>query len=425
MIKNIILDTNCLLTDGDCIYKFDDNNVIIPMQVIEELDKFKRDQTEIGKNARKVSRTLDILRESGKLTEGVKINNGTLKIHYSRNKFKYKESVDVQILNVAKEIQKKYPNIPCILVTRDINVRLRADVLGIKSENYRGNIIEPNKFPKGYEEIYLSQQDIDFFMTNGFLEENIDFSVFLPNQYLIIKNNINVKQSVLGKVSFDKTKIITLSSIPEKLGLKPKNKEQTFALDALLDPNIKLVSLVGIAGSGKTLCAIAAGYYQVMNLKKYNKMLVSRPIMPMGKDIGYLPGNISEKLDPWMQPIYDALNVLTGKNGKLHIEQNINQISVEPLTYIRGRSIHDQFMIIDEAQQLIPLEVKTILTRASNETKIILTGDIDQIDNPYVDKNSNGLITALQAFKNSTLSSHIFMSKGVRSNLAEEACNLL
>lgn len=196
----------------------------------------------------------------------------------------------------------------------------------------------------------------------------------------------------------------------------------------MLDPKIKLVSLVGRAGTGKSLCAVAAGYYQTIiqnGTSPYSKMLVSRPIMPMGRDIGYLPGDKEEKIDPWMQPIYDSLNVITNKGGKSIVEKHSEQIIVEILTYIRGRSIHNQFMIIDEAQQLMPLEAKTILTRASHNTKIVLTGDIDQIDNPYVDRSSNGLITALEAFKSSSVAAHVMLDRGVRSDLAEEASRLL
>lgn len=427
MIKNYILDTNVLINDPDAIYKFEDNNIIIPMGVIEELDKFKKEVTDIGRNARRVARRLDELRSEGTLTEGIKVNGGKLRVVYNGDAKRYRESVDLQVIHTAQRLVEEEPDVSCVIVTRDVNIRLRADAIGLNAENYRGNVIDMDQLTKGYDTVHLDGATMQI-LAEQHRYDDLDCQGFLPNQYLIIKEDTDPKHSLLGRISADGQSILTLKALPHDMPIKPKNKEQVFALDALLDPDIHLVSLVGRAGTGKTLAAVAAGYYStvIMNGKSsYSKMLISRPIMPMGRDIGFLPGDKEEKADPWMQPIYDSLDVITGKGGRSIVEKYSNLITVEVLTYIRGRSIHNQFMIVDEAQQLMPLEAKTILTRASHNTKIVLTGDIEQIDNPYVDRTSNGLITALQAFKSSPIAAHIILEQGVRSDLAEEASRLM
>jgi PhoH-like ATPase len=430
MIKNYIIDTNILLLDPEALFKFEDNNIIIPIGVIEELDKFKKDQSELGKNARHVSRTLDVLRQQGDLREGVKVGKGKLMVRYNGNLHSfYKESnVDLHVIHIAQKIVEEDKDIPCIIVSRDINVRIRANALGLKAENYESDQVPHTEIDKGYSETTISEKAFEELAQSR--EISVDDLVsdikLFPNHYLVVHKDSITKSSLLARVDQDGRNIKRLLSCPAGIGLTPKNKEQGFVVDALLDNNIKLVSIAGKAGSGKTLLACAVGYYLTVRKKDYKRLLVSRPVFPMGKDIGYLPGDIGEKLDPWMTPIYDAFDVIKHEkqgSGKYLIDGC--DVMVEPLTYIRGRSIRDQFLIIDESQNLNSHEIKTIITRAGENTKVVLTGDIYQIDNPYIDSLSNGLSVVTQNMRDSKLSANIVLEKGVRSELAEEAANKL
>ena len=429
MIKNYVIDTNVLLLDPNAIFNFEDNNVIIPIGVIEELDKFKKDMTELGRNARETSRSLDKLRAKGNLKDGVKVGEGTVKVCYNGNlKSYYKESnVDLHVIHIAQERIKTEPDIPCVIVSRDINVRIRADALGLNAETYESDKISHTDIDKGFSEIVVPSDAFDEFAKNKKIQKKELTKDDIPaNHYLIIKCDASEKKSLLGRVNSCPDIVRRLIPSGSKLSIVPKNKEQEFVIDALLDNSIKLVSIVGKAGCGKTLLSIAVGYYLTVVEKKYKRLLVSRPIFPMGRDLGYLPGTIDEKLDPWMHPIYDAFDILNkdeGKKGKDMIDGKT--IVVEPLTYIRGRSIHDQFLIVDEAQNLTPLEIKTIITRAGEGTKVVLTGDVHQIDNPYIDSLSNGLSIVMASMRGSILAASIVMEKGVRSALAEEAANKL
>ncbi len=425
MIKNYVVDTNVLLQNPESIYHFEDNTVIIPIGVVEELDRFKKGNEELNRNARQVSRILDELRVTGDLKDGVKLpNGGTLQVRYNGNlnSFYKEDNVDLHVIHIAQETLKRLPDVPCIIVSRDVNVRIRANALGLLAEDYETNKVE-DVVDTGFKELEVGMDVIAAITeTNEIGVEDFDgLQGYNPNFYFNLVNTEG-KRSVLAKVSPDGMDIKIIRHVPKKLGLKPKNREQNFVLDALLDETINLVCISGPAGTGKTLLAVAVGYYLTETEKRYDRLLVSRPVFPMGKDIGFLPGTVDEKLDPWMCPIYDAFDVLKlGKgDGKKLVSDN-PRIKVEPLTYIRGRSIHNQFLLIDETQNLTPLEIKTIITRAGEGTKIVLTGDVEQIDNTYVDRYSNGLAVVMNGFKDYSLAAHIVMTKGVRSKLADEA----
>ncbi len=434
MKKNYILDTNVLLHDPIAPLQFQDNTVLIPISVIEEIDKFKRDVSEIGRNARHVSRILDELRGRGKLSEGVTLDHGgTLRVAMAADGDPRKlaqGSADNEILALAADLKRRAPDTPCVVVSKDINLRLKADAVGVDAQDYETDRVDINELYLGHGELELSPEMMAEFMAKGSLPYVGDPRP--PNEYLLLTNTAEPQHTALGRLDPEAKSIIALIPTPRELAaLRPRNKEQYFALDALLDERIKLVTIIGKAGTGKTLLAVAAGLFCALERKLYRKLLVSRPTMPMGKDIGYLPGTIEEKLNPWMQPIFDALDLIAserkdpaGKRSREALAQN-EHLSIEPLSFIRGRSIHHQYMIVDEAQNLTPLEVKTIITRVGHGTKVILTGDIYQIDNPYVDSTSNGLSKTVTKFMPYGLAAHINLSKGVRSDLAELAANVL
>ncbi|MDK2886029.1 MAG: PhoH-like ATPase [Thermosipho sp. (in: thermotogales)] len=411
MVKNYILDTNVLIHDPKSIYAFQDNNVIIPLPVLEELDNLKKHSGSLGKYARDVIRELDSLRSKGKLSEGIKLENGgTLKVlTLDRNvpekiDFLFEKYVDNWILVYTLHIMKN-SKIPTFLVSKDINLRVKADALGIPSQDYLTDRSDLVSLSPGY------------FETNSI--EHLDKNSLFPNVYLIDKNNSFYR--------YDGESIIEIRKKIEAWYVKPRNQEQFFAMDALLNDDIKLVSLIGMAGTGKTFISLACALEKAVNEQKYEKIIVAKPLVPLGgKDIGYLPGSFEEKMKPWMSPIYDNLEYLfklSNINMKEFMKKDI--IEIEALTYIRGRSIPNQYIIIDEAQNLTPHEVKTILTRAGENTKIVLLGDPYQIDTPYLDKDSNGLVYAASRFLNSKLSAHIVLRKGERSPLATEAAKLL
>lgn len=433
MVKNYVLDTNVLLQDPDSIYNFEDNCVIIPIGVIEELDKFKKDMTELGRNARQVSRSLDALRVKGDLKAGIPVgtHGGTLMVRYNGNleSFYKEQNIDLHVIHIAQETIKRQPTVPCIIVTKDVNIRIRANALGLEAQTYESDKIPHDDIDSGHSEVLVSDEIFDVYNSmKEYLVADIPALKDLPpNYYLLIKRESDPKKSLLGRISPDGQLLKKLIAPPTKFPLSSRNKEQAFLLDALLDNDIKLVSITGKAGTGKTLLAIACGFHLVQNDRVYKRLLVSRPVFPMGRDIGFLPGDIGEKLDPWMQPIYDAFDIIntTKLSSGRDVVKGYSNIVIEPLTYIRGRSIHDQFLIIDESQNLTALEIKTIITRAGENTKVVLTGDIYQIDNPYIDALSNGLSVVSLAFRGSKLATHITLDRGVRSDLAEEASNKL
>ena len=437
-MKNYIIDTNVLLHDPNSLLSFADNSVLVPIEVIEEIDRFKRESTELGQNARSVSRMLDGFRREGSLSEGVNLpNNGTLKIIFQKNghvangsEILNAHTVDNRILSLAASIQKAQPKNPTILVSKDINLRIKADALGLAAEDYETDRVFITDLYTGMMEMSVSPDKIAAFRANGELELNGGKKYF-PNEFCTLTDEANPKKAALTKVDATGTKLIPIIDCREGIwGIKPRNREQHYAFDALLDDRIKLVTLMGKAGTGKTLLAMAAGLKRTVLDREFRRLVVARPTVSMGKELGFLPGSLEEKLAPWMQPIHDALEMLSDLNmGHDHRRSGdlmrSGAIVVEALSYIRGRSIANQFMIIDEAQNLTPLEVKTIVTRVGHGTKIIFTGDPYQIDNPYVDSSSNGFNYVVSRFRDQAIAAHIELQKGERSELAELAANIL
>lgn len=435
MTKRFVLDTNVLLHDPRALEHFADNEVIIPIFVIEEIDQFKRELSERGRNARIVSRMLDRLRAAGgRLADGVSTDSGgRLRVALTSQALPSRKgsrsTADDLILSVALDEQQKEQDRPVIFVTKDVNLRIRADAMGLQAVDYTEETVDISELYSGTAEIAVPGEQVDAFYSEGRLamEQKLD-----PHQFALLKNQENESHTALGRFDASERMLIALQKLRQGVwGVRPRNKEQHFALDLLLSDDVKLVTLIGMAGTGKTLLAIAAGLQKVVEEQRYQKMLVSRPIFPLGRDVGFLPGDIEQKLNPWMQPIYDNLEFLMGTTRSGNKEQGyaeflaMGAVEVEPLTYIRGRSIPNQYMIVDEAQNLTPHEVKTIITRVGDNTKIILTGDPYQIDNPYVDSSNNGLTTVVQRFRHHVIAGHITLVKGERSELAELAANLL
>jgi PhoH-like ATPase len=437
MKKIYVLDTNVLLHDPQSIFAFDDNDVVLPIYVIEEVDTFKKDQSELGRNARQIARVLDKLRQEGSLMEGVKTEKGgRIAVAFTTKAvppefFAEGHKADNRILATALDWKDRHKDTPVIFVTKDVNLRIRADALGLKVEDYEADKTDVFEHYTGVVELDGNGEEIDTFYRQGFLN-NLQ-PEWNPNQFVLLRNRDNASHTALGKVDIDRQRIEPILRLKDGMwGVRPRNKEQSFAADLLMNDDIKLVTLIGKAGTGKTLLAIAAGLQKVAEENVYQRMLVSRPIFPLGKDIGYLPGDIQEKLSPWMQPIYDNVEFLMGlsqkdkKSGRgYHELLDMGIVEIEPLTYIRGRSIPNQYMIVDEAQNLTPHEAKTILTRAGDNTKIVLTGDPYQIDNPYVDATNNGLVYIVNHFRKERIAGHVTLHKGERSELAELAANLL
>lgn len=460
--KTYVLDTNVLLSDPSAIYAFDDNNIVIPMAVLEELDNKKSRQDEIGKNARIVSRSLDELRSSGSMFDGVTLHSGgTLRILSSTRENLDQLPLELRINNdKVDNLIIAFMMSLCadcnnpILVSKDINVRLKCDALGIQAQDYLKMRItnDISDFYRGVETIEVSEHLINRFFSEDdvVLDESVvGEKALYPNQILVLKHIVDgvTCQSALAKYASNDKPIRHLSKIDNAFGLKPKNKEQTFALDLLFDDSIKLLTLTGLSGSGKTLLALAAALAQHKYLgdtPRYEKIIVTKPVQPVGKDLGYLPGTLEEKMQPWVAPIRDNINFLMGNQksskkklsadiaGKrsdseyyLTLMQEKGFIEVEAITYIRGRSISNAFIIIDECQNLSIHELKTIVTRAGENTKIVLTGDIEQIDNVHVDIFSNGLSYAIEKFKEQEIAGHVMFLKGVRSELATIASKIL
>ncbi|MCK6546800.1 PhoH family protein [Myxococcota bacterium] len=436
MKKNFVLDTNVLLHDPNAVFAFEEHNVIIPIYVIEEVDQFKRDLSELGRSAREVGRTLDTLRHEGSLGEGVSLpNGGRLRVTFTAKELPHAmqngHQVDNRILAMALDVREANPEDRTILVTKDVNLRIRADALGLYAEDYDVDRQEITELYTGMVELEVPGSEIDAFYAQGSVP--LPDPYYFPNQFVHLKDAANPSHSALGKVSLDNERIVPITRLKEGVwGVRPRNKEQSFALDLLMNDDIKLVTLVGKAGTGKTLLAIAVGLHKATEEAKYQRVLVSRPIFPLGRDIGYLPGSVEEKLSPWMQPIFDNVEFLMGlsneqkRGGRSYRELiDLGILQIEPLTYIRGRSIPQQFMIVDEAQNLTPHEVKTIVSRAGDGTKIVLTGDPYQIDNPYMDSTNNGLVHVVNRFKSEGIAGHVTLVKGERSELAELAANLL
>ncbi len=444
MKKIFVLDTSVILYDPQCIFRFEDNHVVIPITCLEEMDRFKKELTEIGRNARQFSRYLDEIRKRGSLTTGVEVSKKgsllTVDLYMDADKFLpadlKSDKNDHRILAVALKLRQEKPNVPIIFVTKDVNLRVKADALGLFSVDFEPSRVTLEELYTGVATYDVPSEVIDSF--NHDRRFPMQDKGLQPNTYVTLVDQHNRERIAQGRYSASAKEIIALRIPPDGVwGVKPRNMEQNFVLDALMDDSIQLVSLVGKAGTGKTLLALACGLKKTIDEGKYQKLLVSRPIFPLGKDIGYLPGEIEEKLNPWMQPIFDNIDYIVSfggsdktptKRGKGRAWQElINQgmLHIEPLTYIRGRSLAYQFLIVDEAQNLTPHEMKTIITRAGEGTKVVLTGDCYQIDNPYVDSSNNGLTYVVERFKGEEISAHTTLVKGERSRLAEVATNIL
>tara|TARA_R110002110_G_scaffold216814_2_gene430826 strand:- start:98 stop:1495 length:1398 start_codon:yes stop_codon:yes gene_type:complete len=453
--KTYVLDTSACLSDPNCIYSFANNDIVIPLKVLEEIDKHKKRQDGVGTNARSTIRILDELRSKGNLQQGLRIHKGkgTLKVRAGDPDvmppdldFKI---ADHNIISTALAENQENGNRKTILVSRDINMRVICDSLGLASEDYTKNQIikKDSDLYTGFTEILVDDQTIDhFYEGEKIVLDSEEYPNLHTNQFIMLVSSSKDKKTALCKFRDYKAPLAKVRDFKLGLwGVQPRNKEQAFALDLLTNPEIQVVTLVGKAGSGKTLLAIAAGLEQIIpnytvdklaskhnGTKKkgrdgiYKKLVVSRPVMPMGKDIGFLPGSMEDKMAPWLAPIQDNLKFLTGDDQTTlddYMARGI--IEMEALTYIRGRSIANAYIVIDEAQNLTAHEIKTILTRVGEGTKIVLTGDIEQIDNIYINETSTGLVHAVEKFKDLDLSGHVTLKKGERSKVATMAAKVL
>lgn len=456
MRKTFVLDTNVLLHDPAALTRFEDNNILIPIEVVEEIDRFKRDPAEKGRNARQVSRLLDALRVKGNLADGVPNGEqgGTLKVVFCRSETLSQlppelkaGNGDNNILAVALEEQRLQAVIgsqpPVILVTKDTNLRIKADAVGLIAQDYTSDRVDIGDLYPGLCELWVSAEQMDLVkLPPGLALEGLVLeSPLQANEGVTLIDRVQPAHTLLARFNAATGTLQPLQRVLKaKLGrIQPRNREQTFALDLLLDPEIQLITLVGKAGTGKTLLALAAGLHQVADERLYERLLVTRPVISLGKEMGFLPGDLEEKMGPWMQPIIDNLDFLLGGSGEDEGRagshrgprsnwtdlKGMGLLEVEAISYIRGRSIPRQFMVVDEAQNLTPHEVKTIVTRVGEGTKIVLTGDPYQIDNPYVDAESNGLTWLVERFKGQALAGHVTLTRGERSELAELAANLL
>lgn len=428
--KTFVIDTNVLLHDPDSLTHFPASQIAIPITVLEELDKLKRLPSDLGKNARTVFRFLDSLNDRGKgnLHVGVELENGC-KI---RILTEFKTDLlsdftmainDNRIIMTAYLLHERGESV--VFVSKDFAARVKAEAIGLEAEDYENLKFSFAQIYKGIRRIEASKHEIDMFYKDGKLKLEGEF---MPNEYCIVTSPEH--SSAVGKYNAASKSLEPLLKSSNLWGVKPRNVEQKCAVDILMREDIKLVTLIGPAGTGKTLLALACGMRKVFDEGNYSKILVSRPVVPLGRDIGYLPGTKEEKLFNWMQPIYDNLEMLCNTSGgeigdTLQWVMESNKIEMEAVTYIRGRSLPRMYIIVDEAQNLTPHEVKTIISRAGEGTKVILTGDPTQIDNPYLDKDSNGLTYTVGKFAKQNIYGHIFLEKTERSELAAIAAEIM
>jgi len=442
MAKNTyVLDTSVYLTNFHALYEYKNHDIVVPLKVLEEIDKHKNRQDSVGHQARNTIRELDRLREKGSLSKGVRLGKGKgiLRVEGSSTSFLPEDLSpkvpDNMIISTAlaerHDAAHNAPSRKVILVTRDINMRVICDSIGLKCESYDPEkaVQDRNELYSGYAEVEVDEEFLDRFYAgevNNLPPEIIDGGFkYQPNEFIMLRAAGNEKKTALTRI-FKSGKLEKVKESKRKIcNVKTRNREQSFAMDLLLDPDVKVVTLVGKAGSGKTLCAIAAGLHQTIDEDKYRRLIVSRPIQPMGKDIGFLPGDINDKMLPWLAPIQDNLQTLLGDRAQLEEHMFQGTIEIEALTYIRGRSISDAYIIIDESQNLTMHELKTIITRVGENTKIVLTGDIEQIDNAFINDVTNGLTHAVEKFKHSELAGHVTLVKGERSAVATLAAKVL
>jgi PhoH-like ATPase len=434
--KIYVIDTNVFLSDHNAIHAFKGNDIVIPLKVLEEIDKHKKRQDVVGANARQTIRILDALREGGNLHDGLKIGKG--KGNLSVKSFD-KETLpqdlslsdpDNQILATALTLIKENPDKKVILVSQDINMRVKCDSLNVPVENYETNQVVDNaeEIYTGTAELTVDDEVIDAFYAGAPLVLSEQDAKLFANQYVTLVSSVNPSKTALARFKNHQEPLVKVKQFRDGVwGVKARNREQQLALDVLMNDDIKVVSILGQAGCGKTLMAIAAGLQQVLDDgAKYKKLIVARPVQPMGRDIGFLPGTVEEKLLPWLAPIQDNLEALMN-NDKEHLKMLIDEgtIELEALTYIRGRSISNAYILIDESQNLSVHEIKTILTRVGENTKIVLTGDVKQIDVLYLDASTNGLTHAVEKFKQYDIAGHISLVKGERSAVASLAADIL
>lgn len=436
MKKYFVLDTNVLLHNAESINSFADNFVVLPMTVIEELDHFKTHNDELGRNARKVIRSLDNLRTKGSLSKGVLMEHGGMLMIESEKNLSTDMGIDLsipdnRILAVAYNLHAEGNRV--IFVSKDINARLKADAMDIDVVDFEKQKVNIEELYTGHRQLKVQGPLIDQFAKGDDL--TLEGEEFQINEFVLLVDEAREKHTMLSRAHDSRT-LVHLSNSQENVwNISSRSLQQRMAFELLMDPAVELVTLVGQAGTGKTLLALAAALESTVKQGRYEKILVSRPIVPLGRDIGYLPGTKDEKLSFWMQPIFDNLSYLMRDGKKREAESSVqmkieklmrgHMLELEALTYIRGRSIPGQFIIIDEAQNLTPHEVKTIISRAGEGTKIVVTGDPFQIDNPYLDSNSNGLTYTVEKLKGQQLYGHITLTKSERSNLAAVAADLL
>ncbi|ETR79990.1 PhoH family protein [Chlamydia pneumoniae] len=428
MKKTMVIDTSVFIYDPEALFSFENTRIIIPFPVIEELEAFGKFRDESAKNASRALSNIRLLLENAKtkVTDGVLLPNGSeLRIEVAplSNDDRRGKLLTLELLKIIATRE------PMVFVTKSLGRRVRAEALQIESRDYESKRFSFRSLYRGFRELQVSQEDIENFYKNGYLDLPLDV-VPSPNEYFFMSAGEN--HFALGRYYVSQGKIIALKAMDKSVwGIKPLNTEQRCALDLLLRDDVKLVTLIGQAGSGKTILALAAAMHKVFDKETYNKVLVSRPIVPMGRDIGFLPGLKEDKLMHWMQPIYDNMEVLFSINQMgnsseaLQALMDAKKLEMEALTYIRGRSLPKAFIIIDEAQNLTPHEIKTIISRAGKGTKIVLTGDPTQIDSLYFDENSNGLTYLVGKFHHLALYGHMFMTRTERSELAAAAATIL
>ena len=434
--KTFVIDTNVLLHNPNALFAFADNHVVIPMTVLEELDKFKTANNELGSNSREVARKLDRLRGQGSLRQGIPTPQGGLVqvlIAYDELAGMLPGVNDHRILGCAQMLKREGKNV--FFISKDINARVKADALGIPSEDFENQKVNIDELYDGWVRLDCDAKRIkELSAIETITAAELDASLvdkLNANQFVLVQEGDDEDLSVLFSYDGAEKVLHRLDDEPPQLfGVAPRSQEQRMAFELLLDDKIKLVTLVGQAGTGKTLLALACGLAKVIHDEKFKKLLVSRPIMPLGQDIGYLPGTKDEKLSHWMGPIFDNLHFLLASEERDPdevIKRLIQEesITLEALTYIRGRSISKQYLIVDEAQNLTPHEIKTIISRAGQDTKVVLTGDPYQIDNPYLDASSNGLTYVVERMRGQELAGHVTLKKSERSELAGIAATLL
>ncbi len=448
MRKHFVVDTNVLLHSPSCLTQFGDNTVVIPVDVIEELDKFKTGNDELGRNARAVIRTLDEARARGRLGTGAPINEEGGQVVVDLKPVCLLEdglrddTPDNRIISVAYRLMRE--GVPVTFISKDVNMRVKADALGLTAEDFESDKVPAlDAMHLGWRTLDVNRDEVERFRRSGSLRVTADPPLH-PNEAVLLREATNPKNTALARPVLSgedgqrrwtpapEVELRAFVSPNEPLmGVAPRNLEQRVALELLLDPDVSLVTLVGKAGTGKTLLALVAGILLTTRRHMYHKLLVARPIMPLGRDIGFLPGTAEEKLAPWMKPIFDNIKfILRDKqpgeaDRKIHDLFKSGILEIEPLTFIRGRSIHGQFIIVDECQNLTPHQIKTIISRVGHDTKLILTGDPYQIDNPYLDSRSNGLSYVAERFKHEEVAGHVLFAKSERSRLASVAVELL